>query len=264
MHVGQLAGRAGARFDDVMTSATPGRGPLVFTVGPKDEPWKLGHQWRIWGQKGDFYVKTRCRFVDEFKLSFHGRREGHPGWGFKFDLDGATRQARRDGQAMGEGVNLDPIWFDGERTPDELVRLLRIAVPFDMFTEGAPVPPAHKPIGPVDMAARMPPPPRPGVFACLDLFLATPEEWAASSWRVRAEADNAVLGPITNDTGRYLVGITQMLTEERNPLPEVLRSFDAKPGELASRSVTFAHDPAGFIWLAERPLPAPPGAGRES
>ena len=109
--------------------------------------------WRIWAGGTSFYIKCATP-KSPFKLSLHGPDPRHRWHGFKLDLDGP--------QTASSGYfTVKPGWlpaiFPGKEVAPDVSLAFRLRVPWDVFDQPGPPPPAELPTGQQGFIATAPP-----------------------------------------------------------------------------------------------------------
>lgn len=221
---------------------------FYFLVG-QARPARYGFVWRIWTGGTSFYIKPRWKALAHLKVSLHGP-DPRPGLtpAYKLARDHAAPQPHYQ---VGTPDFL-PCTFPGREIGHGLTHVVRIAVPGDTFTHasarlGPPAGEVRQGMsgGYIDI-------PPEGSFAALDLYVS---KQGRANWPTRpvAEDQNAIAGEIANDAGQYLIGLTSHSTMKHEPLPDLLRTYDAGVDETEiTRGIGAAVDPRGFVWLCER------------
>jgi hypothetical protein len=199
--------------------------------------------WRIWAGGTSFYIKCITP-LSPFKLSLHGPDPRHRWHGFKLDLDGP--QTASSGYLTAKPDWLPAIFPGKEVSPDASLAF-RLRVPWDVFDQPGPPPPADLPTGQQGYIAVVPPAPQAADF---DFYVSS----TAPYWpnRTQAARDNAMLGPLTNESGQHLtvVSYRRNVLITRTP-PKVL---GRQPANVADRirGLGGGVDDDGVLWMVEQ------------
>ena len=229
--------------DDVSVDDT-----ILFLVGDH-EPLRYGLTWRIWSRGTSFYIKTREAGLAESKVSLHGPDPLHPRPGFKFGRDASVQRELAAAVNLGNPL---PWWFPGKQEVNNLTHAIRICVPADTLSDGAPNGGDPGQVRSRTFAGLLQAPSA-GSSAMLDLYISA----GAPEFPNRATLDarNAVHGPIQNRVGQYLSGVTRIVPNDRLQFPPIdVPVPTPSSGEDAVRGVRAAIAEDGVLWLVESVL----------
>jgi len=74
-------------------------------------------------------------------------------------------------------------------------------------------------------------------------------------WPIRADLDNAVLGPLANEAGQYLTGVSVRRLPLDDFHPPASLSLGRTSVRDSVRGVAVGLDDQGFLWLVEQLMP---------
>jgi hypothetical protein len=215
---------------------------LKLLVANKDRN-VFSFAWRIWARGTSFYIKSSH---SEFplKLSLHGPDPRHSWHGFKlaFDEPPATSSSY---------VATSPGWlpaiFPGKEVSPDASLAFRLRVPWDVFDQPGPPPPTDLPTGQQGFIAPTPPAPQAADF---DFYVSS----AGPHWPNRAQAarDNAMLGPLTNESGQHLTAVSYRRNVLTTPTPQ--KVLGRQPANVADRirGLGGTVDDDGVLWIVEQ------------
>jgi hypothetical protein len=207
------------------------------------------YPWRIWPGNTSFYLKPLNAALGTRKVSLHGPDDRHPRPGFSFAPDASDGRNKPVAEAA-EGLFTGRVWFPGREVNRRVRHVVRIRVPWDLFTSGSPsaVLP-NMTLKRRELGALIEPP---GLLKAMDVDLFVCHGRPHWPRERRARADNAILGPLTNKAGQYLTGVIVERSLYGNPPPS--NAFAPEPAneEDRLRGLAVALDPTGFLWVLEQ------------
>ncbi|WP_282945810.1 hypothetical protein [Cellulomonas endometrii] len=224
---------------------------LHYFVGANEDRTVFGHAWRLWAHGTSFYVAARDPSIQALKFSLHGP-DPRPGLTPSFRLSafpGSTKAALRvDGGEL-------PMFFPGRRVPgaDGVRHVMKFRFTHDAFLprlgsgRGA-----GKSIGPDAKGIIVTAPPTPAQVSDLDLYVSDGDPHIPPG---SAEA-NALVGPIRNDAGQTITGVSRRFPMLRMPTPAAATSRAPLPDEPAVRGVWMGMGGCGYAWVVEGALSA--------
>jgi len=209
-----------------------------------------GYAWRIGWGRTSFYIKPRYAALGAVKVSLHGPDIRHPRPGFKVDLDASAISAVRT--AEGRFVATEgwlPRWFLGRSVKPGVVHVVRFRWTWDLFGPGLRSAPRPGPVKSRDFAGLVPPPPV-GDAIDVDLFVCEKRPYWPNERQARK--DRACLGPLRNEAGHYLTGISVKRSVLLHPTPKVALPQQAQVGSNRVRGVGLAVDEHEVLWVREQ------------
>jgi hypothetical protein len=200
--------------------------------------------WRIWAYSTSFYIRgTNSEFG--LKLSLHGPDPRHSWHGFKLAFDGPST-------ASSSYTVTTPGWlpaiFPGKELAPNVSLAFRLRVPWDVFDQVGPPPPAELPTGQQGFIATAPAAPQ---AADIDFYVSST---GLPYWPNRAQAarDNALLGPLTNKSGQHLTAVSYRRNVLRMPTPPDLLGRQPVNAADRIRGLAGAVDDDGVLWMVEQ------------
>lgn len=210
----------------------------------------FGHAWRLWSHGTSFYVGVRDQSISALKFSLHGPDPRGLTPHFRLSaFRGSTKAALRiDGGEL-------PMYFPGRQVPgaDGVRHVMKFRFTYDAFLpqvergRGA-----GKRIGSDARGIAITAPPSRAEVSDLDLYVSDADPFAPPG----ALASNALVGPIRNEAGQSLTGVSRRFSALKVPTPLAATSRAPLPGEPSTRGVWMGMGGCGYAWVVEGALSA--------
>jgi len=202
---------------------------FFFGVAPPVSKAPLGDVWRFTAKSHDFYI-DHSNGEETMHLSMHGPRRHHSNHRFHIKVKREwAATAHELGVFAAHGIGKEGFKFDGVAVSPDAYHVLRIRWTADIlrrkyrqcaYAESVPEPTSQE--RGFLMSKRV------GTGDCVDLDVFMSYGKPYISGGVRAQKDNAVLGPVANENNMWLSATCARRLQRDHPMPE---SFDVpKPG----------------------------------
>lgn len=154
---------------------------------------------------------------------------------------------------MFEGAAELPLWFPGRRINARVLHLARFAVSWDMFSKQVPSAPLPQLKQKATLHALLEPP-RLLRASYVEVYMSEGQPYWPDELDVRA--NNAGMGPISNNAGMFLTAVDRCASTVDEPDPFQRRLDAGVPVADCVRGMATKVDPSGFLWLCEKLMPA--------
>lgn len=204
------------------TQARPPLQKILFLVEDSRRR-RRSYSWRIWSGGTSFYIKSTYAQFNDMKVSLHGPDPRHRTPWLKFGDESSAPPT----EAGFLGRQNLPLSFTGNHISRDVRHVMRFRHDWTMFHADVHTAPDPKRIRkPGTAQGAVCPPPAQMYAVDVDLFLCD----GKPSWpdEARARRDNAILGPLQNDSGQFLTGVV-FHNLALDTTPECVTA--SKPGE---------------------------------
>lgn len=228
---------------------------FYFLSGVRDTA-SCSYTWRVGARSTSFYVKPVYAALAAFKISLHGpdpRPALLPGLRFGVDASAGPVMRSSGGTVVQRDLPNGQKWFKGEDAEGKARLAVRFRVTSDLF--GDRIPPAPRPTKNLKASSRgylIPPPPL-GSVNDVEIYVAP----NAPYWphETRARLEDACIGPIRNDAGQFLTGLSIRRSVDDPVDPPKGMSQRIEPGKQSIRAVNARVDDHEVLWVLEEWMP---------
>lgn len=219
---------------------------LYFVVGD-GKTGRFSYTWRLWWHGTSFYVKARNDSLGQFKVSMHGPDAFHPRPSFIVGRDQSAPPSKDTllvdrGRFLGTRFNGRPLDGGG-------LHVMTFRFGAELFEEGVPGVQVANVKQRAEIAARIGRVPGPDEVTDVHLFVT--REGQRIPFQEKAEAADAILGPLKNKHGDILTGLVNKVSLARNPSPHMDMAPPESP-EDRLRGFGGMVDDDGRLWIIEQ------------
>lgn len=221
---------------------------IEFLVGDRKSN-SYSYTWKVWADKTSFYIAQKDGKLFPHKFSLHGKDSRHPSGPVIMFRD--SNESRHKTAFIDAPDGFFPCRIGGVERFKGVRWVLRFRFTWDMFSESCPsaVPPKKLKSG--RQGVLIPPP---GFMKATDVdFFYSSNGWPQIPIEKDAIRKNAVIGPLRNENGEFLVGqVSQkslLLPGRQTPEPTVSAPLPKSRGDI-NRGLSFMCD-GTVMWVVE-------------